>query len=774
MATAKVADLVTTMRADTAKFDRDIENTKKRLRGYTTDAKNSVKQNDSLGRSFVAVAGSASQLPGPLGRASSGVESLSMSVGLASSGWGALGVAASVAIGAIAAGLPVLAETERRLLQQEQLLKATGFASGFTADQLDELARSVAMATLTSTEQASKAIGAMLTFKSVSGSTFKQAIHLSQDLASVMGGDITSAAKQLGKALEMPSIGVSSLRESGISFTASQMDMIKAMEEAGEVAEAQQVVLKALETQIGGAASAEAGGLIGAVDTLGQAVEESFEAFTKWTEIKPIITDIINEMSEGALAVRDFFDPTGTDKALDLMSERAKIIQKMNEAGSYDELPSINPFGYSKNEYKNDQRRLYEIHNELSKLREDRNKRILAENEAQEKAQQAADARERQRLEEKATEEEKARQEKADKEQKRLDEKETRELAAEEKARNRAKQQTDAWLVELDRRNMTELELLNAKYMDEAMKLTEKRQQDLISEERYQEALQDIQLYYSEQRKETLQKEIEEQEKQNQGFWDRYYESMQKSAENTDELWRQTFDSFTTGFGNAFASAVMQSESVGDAFKNMAQGMAQSMLAALGKIMAQRMVMWALEKTMLKGSIGGEVARVNSEAQSSALIAGINAFKSTAAIPIVGPALAPGAMTAALAVTEPMAAAATTAAASGFAGMFDNGGYIPAGTWGVTGEYGPEITLGPSHVIGRKNTMDLLNANKASNSPDVAVSVYEAPPGTYVERRWSSEDEKMVINIMCKDAHSSGDHFSYIQSKLGIKAGGYK
>lgn len=188
MATARVADLVTTMRADTAKFDRDIESTKKRLRGYTADAKSSVEQNNSLGRSFVSVAGSASQLPGPLGKTAANLDSLGVSIGVLSSGWGAMGAAASVAIGAIAAGLPVLAETERRLLQQEQLLRATGFASGFTAEQLDEMARSVAMATLTSTEQASKAIGAMLTFKSVSGSTFKQAIHLSQDLASVMGG----------------------------------------------------------------------------------------------------------------------------------------------------------------------------------------------------------------------------------------------------------------------------------------------------------------------------------------------------------------------------------------------------------------------------------------------------------------------------------------------------------------------------------------------------------------------------------------------------------
>jgi hypothetical protein len=61
-------------------------------------------------------------------------------------------------------------------------------------------------------------------------------------------------------------------------------------------------------------------------------------------------------------------------------------------------------------------------------------------------------------------------------------------------------------------------------------------------------------------------------------------------------------------------------------------------------------------------------------------LSGINAFASTAAIPIVGPAMAPAAMAAALAVTEPMAAAVATA---GLAGMAHDGiDKVPAtGTW---------------------------------------------------------------------------------------------
>ncbi|MCV5753370.1 hypothetical protein OFN51_31705, partial [Escherichia coli] len=85
------------------------------------------------------------------------------------------------------------------------------------------------------------------------------------------------------------------------------------------------------------------------------------------------------------------------------------------------------------------------------------------------------------------------------------------------------------------------------------------------------------------------------------------------------------------------------------------------MLAALGKIMAQRLVMWALEKTLLKGEAAGEVARVTSEAQSASFLSAIHAYSSTAAIPVVGPILAPAAASTALAATQPIAAAATAA-----------------------------------------------------------------------------------------------------------------
>ncbi|HGF5004082.1 TPA: phage tail length tape measure family protein [Vibrio parahaemolyticus] len=776
MAKQKIADLVATLDAETAQLDQKVSKSQKKLKDYGNEAGKAETKNKSLSTSFHEAAGSASQLPGPLGSIAGHLDGQIGTVSSLGLAWTTVGTAVSVAIGAMTAGLPTLAETERRMLQQEQLIKATGFSSGYTAKQLDELARAVAMNTLTSTQEASKAIGVMLTFRSVmndQNNTFERSIYLAQDMASVMGGDITSAAKQLGKALEMPSTGMSALKESGVSFTQTQIDMVKAMEESGRVADAQAFILNELDNQIGGAAGAEAGGLVGTVDTLGQTWEELLETMADKSGTMFVAKTTLEGMINIAKDLKDLIDPAPLVEFNELFKERVELEDRLRNMGDYNDLPSIS-FGDTKSDWFNVQRRLTEVTDRMKQLQEEYKKEAVAQKEAQDKAEQAAAERQKQRDEEKAARDKKLQDEQAERDRKRIEDKEKRATQAAERERAREQEQTDAWLVELERRNMSEMELLNAKYMDEAMKLAEKKQNDLITEEEFQQSLQEIQQYYAEQRKEMIQQELEEREEEQKGFWDRYYESMQESATNTDELWRQTFDNFTTGFGNAFASAIMDSQNAGDAFKNMAKGMAQSMLAALGKIMAQRLVMWALEKTLMKGEAAGEVARVASEGTSASILSGIHAYSSTAAIPVVGPALAPAAAGTAVAATAPMVASAVAAASAGFAGAFDNGGYIPAGQWGVTGEYGPEITLGPSHIMGRKQTMSMLQqTTNGSSSESVQpwnIIIHEAEPGTHAE----VDDEAKVVRIMMKDAQSGGQYYSYISQTLGVKPGGFK
>lgn len=106
--------------------------------------------------------------------------------------------------------------------------------------------------------------GILLTFGNINktagdtGGTFDRATQAAVDLAAAGFGSVDSAANQLGKALEDPIRGLGSLREVGVTFTAEQEELIKSLAESNDVLGAQDLLLKAVEGQVGGTAEATA------------------------------------------------------------------------------------------------------------------------------------------------------------------------------------------------------------------------------------------------------------------------------------------------------------------------------------------------------------------------------------------------------------------------------------------------------------------------------------------------------------------------------------
>ena len=195
-------------------------------------------------------------------------------VGGAMSKLGATGVAAAAGIGAtvvvLQKAVDAASQFEQSSFQINQLLATTGNASGKTADQIETLAKSLGESTLASTGDVRKAAAQLLTFKNVAGDAFDRTLVAAQDLASIGMGSISSASLQLAKALEDPERGLAALRDVGVSFSASQTELIKGLVESGKQFEAQSEILATIEAQVGGAGTAQAGGLAGAVDTLGE------------------------------------------------------------------------------------------------------------------------------------------------------------------------------------------------------------------------------------------------------------------------------------------------------------------------------------------------------------------------------------------------------------------------------------------------------------------------------------------------------------------------
>lgn len=123
-----------------------------------------------------------------------------------------------------------------------------------------------------------------------------------------------------------------------------------------------------------------------------------------------------------------------------------------------------------------------------------------------------------------------------------------------------------------------------------------------------------------------------------------------------------------------------QSEDAGDALSNMVEGFGKTVIQTLAQMAAQWLVYQGIQLLVGKTTQATAVAPMIANAQATALQAQLAAYASTAAIPIVGPGLAPAALAAAAGVTAPLVAAIS---ASALAGMAHDGiDKIPeTGTW---------------------------------------------------------------------------------------------
>jgi phage-related protein len=138
---------------------------------------------------------------------------------------------------------------------------ATGQAAKHAIDLAEALGRQIGV----SPNVIKGAEGILATFHSVSGEVgmqagiFDRATKAAADLAAAGFGDMETNAKQLGKALEDPTKGMTALTRSGVNFTQAQKDQIKNMQKSGDLLGAQKLILGEVEKQVGGTAAATAG-----------------------------------------------------------------------------------------------------------------------------------------------------------------------------------------------------------------------------------------------------------------------------------------------------------------------------------------------------------------------------------------------------------------------------------------------------------------------------------------------------------------------------------
>lgn len=211
--------------------------------------------------------------------ASSGLASVRSAMGTLGAVAGGAAVAGVAALGAaIVAGVGDAREAAGVMAQTEAVIKSTGGAAGFTAEQIGEMAGALSAAegkSLFGDSDIQRGQNLLLTFTNIT-ETLPETTGVMIDMAQAMGTDVAGGAIQLGKALNDPIAGVGALSEVGVTFTAQQKEQIKAMQEAGDMAGAQRVILAELNKEFGGSAEAAAkadGGLTQFKDRLGELAE---------------------------------------------------------------------------------------------------------------------------------------------------------------------------------------------------------------------------------------------------------------------------------------------------------------------------------------------------------------------------------------------------------------------------------------------------------------------------------------------------------------------
>lgn len=181
------------------------------------------------------------------------------------------------------------------LKQTEAVIESTGMAAGFSVEQMEEMAYSMsaaAGASLFPDDAILDAQNILATFTQIKGTEFSGATQSALDMAQALGMDASQAAMMMGKALNDPVKGMSALSRSGVSFTEVQKLMVEDMVALGDVAGAQQLILKEMEVQFGGSALKATESLDGAMVLLTEGIEDAKGAIGD--TLLPILTRFTN------------------------------------------------------------------------------------------------------------------------------------------------------------------------------------------------------------------------------------------------------------------------------------------------------------------------------------------------------------------------------------------------------------------------------------------------------------------------------------------------
>ncbi len=191
----------------------------------------------------------------------------------------AYGIAVDAAqkfVGAIKGVVGASMENELAVTKLNAMLAASGDTSGVTSRAYQQMALEMQKVTRFSDEQVLAGVDMLTMYKNIGKDIVPEATKALADMAE-MSGSVSSAAYQLGRALEEPDKASASLYRTKIKLTEAEDALLKKMVAANDVLGAQRALLGMVEDRVGGLANAMGSTLDGMIKRIANSFDEMKE-----------------------------------------------------------------------------------------------------------------------------------------------------------------------------------------------------------------------------------------------------------------------------------------------------------------------------------------------------------------------------------------------------------------------------------------------------------------------------------------------------------------
>lgn len=314
---------------DSSSLEKALESTARKMQQTRKESAKTKDEVNILAKSFSNASNQVAILQGPLGPVAGRLSAIS--TGLRGLGVGGFAAAAGLTAITSSVGRAIsgLDNYQERQIRFNNLLEVTGNRAGTTAIELEKMASSFGMRTLSSTEEGAKALNILISTTDISADKFEKLLDTAFGASQVLNRGFIPTVRTLAKALSDPARNASTLANTlGTKFSPELNKSIQELEKMGDTAGATDKILDLLGDTYSKFASGEAGGKAGELDSLGESWDKFWESVGRTDTMKSannVLRDLIVSSTESLNSFNKLHDPDPQQRLNALLKEQNDI-----------------------------------------------------------------------------------------------------------------------------------------------------------------------------------------------------------------------------------------------------------------------------------------------------------------------------------------------------------------------------------------------------------------------------------------------------------------